>query len=88
MKRRDFFKSLSAGTAALLVAPALLGKDQTYPAFDHEMLQDRIDVIKRSLTMTNHGQTDEVWYDATLEPSICKEMVKRYGGTPFNDILY
>ena len=81
MKRRDFFKSLSAGTAALLVAPALLGKEK------------ELDDLKPFLLFHSQQCTPEQdqyasLYSAQMEPSVWKELIKRYGDMSFNELTY
>jgi len=48
MKRRDFLKGLGIGTAAIVAMPLVLAKEESYPAFDNERLQRRIDFLKRN----------------------------------------
>ena len=45
MNRRLFLKRFGIGAAAIVAVPMVLSKDKTYPAFDHKMLQDRIDTL-------------------------------------------
>ena len=78
MKRRDFFKSLSAGTAALLVAPALL------PKHTEEKLY--------STNIQRKDYTPEMWNTAEIHKSeylhmdgMWKELVERYGDVPLGE---